>query len=113
MKTPSNELTGTQLDVAFCTALGIEVRYCSMQGVIQEGPIGEWHPFRPSVDITKLWRYITSRRVELSPTADGMWQSQCWKPYGIGTGHTPEIAACRAIVNSVYGDECNIRIFPQ
>jgi hypothetical protein len=113
MKTPTNELTGDQLNVAFCMALDIKVRYSSMQGVIQEGPIDHWHPFRPSVDITQLWRYIISERIEISPREHGGWQAQRWKPYGIGTGPSPEVAACRAVVNSVYGDEWETRIFPQ
>lgn len=115
MKTPVNNLEGEQLNVAFASALELDSVWNHMKGICLKGPDGEERLFKPSTNYTHLWRYIVERRIELTPLdrEDRTWQAQCWKPYGVGHGKTPELAACRAVVNSVYGDEWETRIFPQ
>lgn len=120
MKTPINELGTDILSQAFSMALDIPIRWSHMVGpqIVKDLDYpSEWYPFNPAERIVDLAPYIQIRGIEISPMeysdVPDKWQAQCWKPYGAGQGETPQLAACRAVVNAAYGDEYEVPIFPQ
>lgn len=120
MKTPIDELDTVMLSHAFSMALELPIRWNHMIGPeIVHDPYwpDEWYPFNPAQNIADLAPYIAPRGIEISPLrrrqCPGHWQAQCWQPYGIGCGETPQLAACRAVVNAEYGEMYEVPIFPQ
>lgn len=109
------ELSGPALDYAVAVAVGESSPRAGLGGggcVVAHGHT--LHRYCPSTEWSHGGPLIVSRMVAIDyprPLRDGelpKWVAQCWRPYGCGSGESPLIAACRAIVAAKLGDTVQI-----
>lgn len=109
-----SEISGSALDWAVGLCMGWEYRKCRnltcmgwYDGNQENFRCDSW---RPSTEWSHCGKLIELHKVMLCyPTEDGdPWEASCMFDPEWSYGETPQIAACRAIVASKFGDTVSV-----
>ena len=107
------DLEGAELDLWVVRALGLDGMVSAKDHAIYlaDDPDGLWYQYSPSTDWSQGGPLIEKETIELKPGNAAPYCSVWWARHPsngwkiLESGPTPLIAAMRALVASVYGDE--------